>query len=202
MSAIETHTTTQAYFFELLQEAQKRFDTKLSTQTEAYLVRMLSSMRPTKLPAEQDTLFHRFAQALEAEDVLSSYRQFRALGDTSLRSAGWFCEHLDKRGLTLRYVTQMGMRAYDSAQSLAQSGITSSDVESHEVFSELACRFEEAVLLLGDVRESTTLRTPQDVVKLYDRWKKTGSPVLAARLRDEGVYPQAHLFSLTHKSLH
>ncbi|MCZ7687217.1 MAG: hypothetical protein M5U28_54170 [Sandaracinaceae bacterium] len=33
------------------------------------------------------------------------------------------------------------------------------------------------------------MRTPQDIVKLYDRWRRTRSPRLAERLRAEGVFP-------------
>ena len=58
-----------------------------------------------------------------------------------------------------------------------------------EVYRELASLFAPITRVLDDVRESTALRTPQDIVRLYDKWRRTGSPRIAARLSAEGVYP-------------
>jgi len=57
------------------------------------------------------------------------------------------------------------------------------------VYRELAALFAPITRVLDDVRESTALRTPQDIVRLYDKWRRTGSPRIAARLSAEGVYP-------------
>jgi len=36
----------------------------------------------------------------------------------------------------------------------------------------------------------TSLRTPQDIVRLYDRWRQGRSVAIAERLAAAGVFPQ------------
>ena len=79
----------------------------------------------------------------------------------------------------------MGRRGYASAEDLA----VGPEAVRRTAYGELAEGFPELVEVLDDVRETTDLKTPQDIVKLYDRWRRTRSPKLAARLREEGVYP-------------
>jgi hypothetical protein len=80
------------------------------------------------------------------------------------------------------YFATVGGRAYRAAGVL--------DPQHHVTFGELASGFLDFALVLEEVREETVLRTPQDIVKLYDRWRRTRSPKLAARLHAAGVFPQ------------
>ena len=55
---------------------------------------------------------------------------------------------------------------------------------------ELAEGFDDFARVLDEVRERTVLRSPQDIVRLYDLWKRTKDPRFAEKLRGQGVFPQ------------
>jgi hypothetical protein len=58
-------------------------------------------------------------------------------------------------------------------------------------FGELATRFGDVVDLLGDVGDRCQLGSPADLLRLYERWQKTGSTQCARRLVARGVVPVA-----------
>jgi hypothetical protein len=101
--------------------------------------------------------------------------------------SGFLSDQLEGLGVTRRYSVAMGERAYSSAGALAAFSPT--EAARRHVYDELADAFEDFVLAFDELRESSSLRTPQDIVKLYDRWRRTRSPQLAERLRQEGVFP-------------
>jgi len=100
---------------------------------------------------------------------------------------GFFEDHVERKGVSRSYVVTMGGRAYANAEALA--AYSPREAVRQRVYGELAEGFEDYVEALDEVRESTVLRTPQDIVRLYEKWKRTGSPRVAERLRSEGVFP-------------
>jgi hypothetical protein len=103
---------------------------------------------------------------------------------------GFFGDHLRRRGISRDYVVGLGERAYGEAGDLCGRAWRSSDGSLRQVYPELAGRFDVFARVLDEVRETTALRTPQDIVRLYERWRRTKSPTLARRLKEEGVFPQ------------
>ena len=57
------------------------------------------------------------------------------------------------------------------------------------VFTGRAGRFSELVDWLAEVSEKTMLTTPASLVRLYERWRETGSPRAAALLAQQGLTP-------------
>ncbi|MCS6799967.1 MAG: hypothetical protein NZ898_15870, partial [Myxococcota bacterium] len=119
-------------------------------------------------------------QAATEPSPSARVRRLRELGDATLYGVGFFGAALEHRGVSRRYVLDIGRRAYRAAAS----------GPVRPVLVELADAIGRFALVLDDVREQTALRTPQDIVRLYDRWRRTGSPLLAERLGREGVFPQ------------
>ena len=58
-------------------------------------------------------------------------------------------------------------------------------------FVELGERFHELARVLDEVRERTALCTDAAVVRLYERFRESGSPALLRRLHRRGLHPQA-----------
>jgi hypothetical protein len=81
----------------------------------------------------------------------------------------------------------MGGGAYENAGVLAIH--SASEASRIAVYRELARKFVPFAQVLDELRETTALKTPQDIVKLYDKWRRTRSPRLAERLSAEGVHP-------------
>ncbi|MEM9195743.1 MAG: hypothetical protein AAGF12_41635 [Myxococcota bacterium] len=179
---IELNVELKSFFRERLDGALQRHRLNVDVLTEAYLVDLMARYAHAPISSTlARPLVERMAEALEAQGRERLVR-FRELGDCALVACGFFSDHLVRRGVSRDYIVAMGGRAYGSAGDLAPHG-------EARVYPELAERFDPIARVLDDVRESTSLRTPQDIVRLYERWRRTGSPLLAERLREGGVFP-------------
>jgi len=121
------------------------------------------------------------------------FERLRSLGDGVLYTSGFFADHLSTRGVELRYVRALGARAYDSAAAmLRQSAGDGSGAP--DVFRELAdnfAMFAEVVSRVADVLQANSAHNSnRQVVRLYERWVKTGSAPLAVALAGRGLTPQ------------
>lgn len=177
---IEAHEETRSFFHERLRSALRALGVEVSDHTELYLLELLT--RGGALATPDQPLFERLAAALASSHPRERLQRFRDTGDAALYTCGFFAEHIEKRGMSQEYYCTLGARAYRAAGGL-------SPVHG-DTFHELADGFRELAQVFDEVREETTLRTPQDIVRLYDRWRRTGSTRIADRLRREGVFPQ------------
>ena len=184
---IEPHADVRLYFRERLQKALREHEVRTAEHTEFYLVNLLASFALS--PDEEllaKPLAHLLAEALSTESYAERLQRFRDLGDGALYICGFFADHLEHRRIPRDYVVSMGGRAYEQAVTL----VDRSDVpQLADVYGELAERFDAFARVIYDVREMTALRTPQDIIRMYERWRKTRSPKLANRLAEEGVFP-------------
>jgi hypothetical protein len=187
---VEAHPDMRAFFRDRLLEALERRMMRVPEITEFYLVQLLA--RHVRATSELDptrTLVERLleAESSPANDRLTRYRE---MGDAALYACGFFGDHLDRRGISRDYVATMGGRAYHAAHDLSRWGSDRDIATFAEVFEELAREFAAYATVLDEVRELTAMRTPQDIVRLYDRWRKTRSPSVAERLRQAGLFPR------------
>lgn len=179
MAVIETHEDIRSYFHQRVQASLKRFSLSITTDTELYLVDLLAERQ--RLATPDEPLVQQWAQALEEKDPREKLRRFQNAGDAALYTCGFFAEHVQQRGMSPDYYVSMGGRCYRSASELS--------LRRRHTFEELAGGFRQMVDVIEEVREATVLRTPQDIVKLYDTWRRTKSPKVAARLHSAGVFP-------------
>lgn len=185
---IETFVDLRHWFHERLEEALSRKAVRSHEGTRAYLVELLAAMgvgrrrTPGHVP-----LALQLADARDTPPGPERLRRFREIGDEALCLSGLFADHLERRGISPGYVHTMGGGAYESAGVLAMQSAT--EAARIDVYRELSREFRTFAEVLEEVRESTALRTPQDIVKLYDKWRRTGSARIAERLTEAGVYP-------------
>ncbi len=184
---IETHADVRAYFRERLLAVLERRRLQAAPTTEFYLVDLLARYAAGPGPRMEQPLALAIAEAMEAEEATERYRRFREVGDQALLACGFFAEHCERRGVSRRYVATVGSRAYRQASDLAP---WSGQAALPEALEQLAEGFDAYAVALDDLRELTSLRTPQDIVRLYDRWRRSRSPLVAERLRALGVFPQ------------
>ena len=84
------------------------------------------------------------------------------------------------------YYIQLGECAY---RSLARQG----DDGLGEVFDELSDKFTAFVEVLGEVSERTSLSSNADVLRLYERWLRTGSRRSGDLLASRGIVPNTSI---------
>jgi hypothetical protein len=191
---IELTADISGFFRERLETALDRHGIEVSPPTSAYLLNLLVDFGSTPLSdGWEGTFVERMATAAHAQEPQERLRRFRELGDRSLYTCGFFADHLERRGLARSYVVTVGERAYEEAGSLAKRPWVAHERNLASVYPELATRFESVAHAFDDVRECTDMRTPQQVIRLYEKWKRTGSQLIAERLEEEGLFPQKTL---------
>jgi hypothetical protein len=129
-------------------------------------------------------------EALRASDPAERFERLRTLGDGVLYGCGFFGDHFEARGVDAKYLHVLGTRAYGAASSMLRRGPESS--AGPDLFAELAQKFGGFVAVLTDVADSTIAmgtETSRGLLKIYERWLKTGSDRLASALTSRGVMP-------------
>jgi hypothetical protein len=181
------HTPAE-YFNGLVESALARQNLRATELTSYYLVDLLCRfVRPdSRIPFYEDIdrpLALRLARALESGGMEQRAR-LRNLGDCSLFVSGYFSDSLRRRVVDVDYYVSMGEYAY------ASLGRRDEDAFG-EVFTELARKFVAFTDVLSDVSEQTGASGSGDVLRLYERWLRTGSPRDGQRLADRGIAPNS-----------
>lgn len=177
--------TPVEYFKELVESALARQHLQAGDLTEYYLVNLLCQYirldSKTGVSDHSEPLALRLARALESGG-LEQRTRLRSLGDFSLFMSGFFADSFRRRSIDVDYYKSMGEYAYGSLSR-------SDDDAFAEVFAELARRFVGYMDVLSDISERTALASSADVLRLYEKWLRTGSARDGRRLIERGVLP-------------
>jgi hypothetical protein len=178
------------YFKGLVESALLRQQLRANELTSYYLVDLLCRfMRPDhRIPFGDDSnepLALRLGRALDSVGMEQRAR-LRNVGDFSLFMSGFYSESLRRRTMDVDYYVSMGEYAYGSLSRRDSDAFG-------EVFSELARKFVLYMDVLADVSERSGVRSSMDVLRLYEKWLRTGSPRDGQRLADRGIVPNASI---------
>jgi hypothetical protein len=181
----------ETFFHDVVDDAMRKKNVEATEAAEYYLVSLLTDYaRPDARCNEalERPLTLLLDEALRAPGQ-ERFERLRVLGDGVLYVSGFFAPHLETRGVAVRYVTSLGARAYDSAGKMLRGA--SSDT-APDLFFELAENFERFADLLNTVAEKLQLASAPSsvgVLKLYERWLKTGNESLSTELLERGMLP-------------
>jgi hypothetical protein len=190
--AIELTANVADFFGAVVNEAIRARSYEATDTSTAYLIALLVDYtRPDQLGEE--TLSRPLTLLLDEALQAAGHERFerlRSLGDGVLYVSGFFGEHLEQRGVAPTYVNSLGACAYENAAAMLRSG--ASDGGAPDLFVELAEKFRMFVSLLGDVADvlrARSARSDRAMVRLYERWLRTGSAPLAEALTHRGLVP-------------
>lgn len=178
--------TPAEYFKELVDAALTHQRVKTADLTAYYLVNLLCQF--VRLDSASDAevpLALRLARALQSAGVEQRTR-LRSLGDFSLFVAGFFSDSLNRRTVDVDYYVSMGEYAYGSLSRREEDSFS-------EVFTDLANRFVGYADVLSEVSERSALRSSTDVLRLYEKWLRTGSTRDGQKLVERGIIPNASI---------
>jgi len=179
--AVVRRESASEYFKELVEGAFAHQRIAAGELTSFYVVNLLTGF--LQRPAEEDEtpLAFRLAEALEAAGMRqrSSLKQ---IGDISLFVSGFFADSLTRKLVDVDYYVSIGGTAY-TALSRYETDTFS------PVFAELAENFVRFVDVLSEVSERASCGSNADLLRLYERWLKTGSPRSGQLLAERGVVP-------------
>jgi len=183
---ILSEQTTTEYFKELVEEAlaERRIDA--GDLTEYYLVNLLCQYaRPdVKVDANESALplAMRLGLALDSGGQEQRTR-LRSLADFSLFMSGFFSDSFRRSVVDVDYYKSMGEYAYGSLSRSEHDAFA-------DVFAELARKFVSYMDVLSHVSERTSLASNEvDMLRLYEKWLRTGSTRDGQRLIERGLLP-------------
>ncbi len=181
------------FFREKVTHSLQVLKVQASPHAEFYLVQLLTTFTHSHNLFEQNekgemvdkALALRFFDSL----MVTSHEKvpvLKKMGDIALYTSGFFADSLFKKIVGADYYIHMGEVAYSSASQLLRSEAGGA---LKELFEELAKNFMNFSDVLSDVAESAHIRSDLNLLKLYERWLKTGSNRVHDLLLKEGITP-------------
>jgi len=178
------------FFKELVDGALAHQRLAANELTAFYVVRLLANFveRPSSGDGDHtEPLAVRLAQALEAGGARQR-ASLKNIGDVSLFVSGFFSDSLNRKVVDLDYYVGIGGYAYTALSRI--EGDTFSPV-----FAELAAKFVGFVDVLAEVSERTSCASNADLLRLYEKWLRTGSKRSGQLLVERGVVPNSSIKS-------
>ncbi|HMD33379.1 MAG TPA: hypothetical protein VKH42_00360 [Vicinamibacterales bacterium] len=181
------------YFKELVDAAIVHQRLSATESASFYVVQLLAGFlrRPLESsdPHGADApLAIRLAQALESGGVRQRCG-LREIGDASLFVSGFFSDSLNRKVVDVDYYVSIGGYAYNALSRVE------SDTFS-PLFAELADKFAGFVDVLSEVSERASCASNTELLRLYERWLRTGSARSGQLLAERGVVPNSSLKGL------
>jgi hypothetical protein len=172
------------YFKELVDAALARQRMAAGELTAFYVVHLLAEF--LRRPADDaEPLALKLARAFDSGGE-QQRATLKEVGDISLFISGFFADSLQRKLVDVDYYVSIGGCAY-TALSRRETDTFS------PVFAELAENFVQYVDVLSEVSERSCCGTNMDLMRLYERWLKTGSARSGQLLVERGVVPNASL---------
>jgi hypothetical protein len=184
------------FFLEAVEDAMRLQRVDATDGALRYLVALLVDyVHPDRRAGEtlERPLTLLFDEALRAPDPAERFQRLRVIGDGVLYGCGFFSDHFEARGVDAKYIRGLGTRAYGEAGSMLRRNPGDAEgVRGPDIFAELAANFDAFVGVVADVADATVatgMESSRGLLKVYERWLKTGSDRLATALTSHGVMP-------------
>jgi hypothetical protein len=183
--AVVGRESAAEYFKELVEGALAHQRISAGELTSFYVVNLLTGFlqQPADAAAEAKPLAVRLVEAFDAAGMRQR-DSLKQIGDLSLFISGFFADSLQRKLVDVDYYVSIGGRAY-TALSRHETDAFS------QVFAELADNFIGFVDVLSEVSERTSCTSNTDLLRLYERWLKTGSTRSGQLLFERGVVPNS-----------
>ena len=172
------------YFKDLVDGALARQRISAGELTAFYVVQLLASFLQRRAD-DDEPLALKLARALDSGGA-EQRNSLKQIGDVSLFVSGFFSDSLRRKLVDVDYYSAIGGYAY-SALSRYESDTFS------PVFAELSENFGSFVDVLSEVSERSCCASNTDLLRLYEKWVKTGSRRGGQLLVERGVVPNASI---------
>ena len=181
--------TPISYFKELVDASLQRQRVTAGDLTSFYLVNLLCQYvrvdRSSRQADDGQPLGMRLVRALDSGGHEQRER-LRGVGDFSLFMSGFFSDSFSRKSVDVDYYRSLGECAYASLSRAEDEAFA-------EVFAELSRKFVGFMDVLADVSDRTTLASATDVLRVYEKWLRTGSERDGQRLIERGIVPNASI---------
>lgn len=189
--SVELFVSPEGYFQELVQKglAQRKIQTYPFVQS--YLVNLLQHYLDARNLFDQEvsetngqknpqTLAEMFLIAQNSEAFVRN-EMLRKLGDRTLYISGFFGDSLSRKIVDVDYYADIGGAAYASLAHCTREDTLA------KVYSVFSTRFLEFVDVLTYISHQSFITSDQSILRLYERYMKTGSELAREKLAEMGV---------------
>jgi len=166
---IQTHPTAKTYLVQMLEhylDARNLFDDHVSEVNGR----------------KYDTLAEQFLIANQSPNA-EKQGMLKKLGDKALYISGFFGDSLSRKVVDIDYYANMGGAAYSS---LADCVHEDTVAQVYRIFSK---QFLDFVEVLSYISHESMIQTDQSILRLYDRYLRTGSASAQEKLTQMGILP-------------
>lgn len=177
------------FFRHKVKEALGQQKVSVSDEVEYYLVHVLThfSVSENLYPRDGNGQLHDRPLALRLYDATFDYPKrfyhLKFLGDTALYQAGVFYDGLYNQTVDVDYYIAMGGTAYQSLANMT----TSQEKTLADLYAELSERFPGLVEIMNSCCEKEGELSNHDLLKLLERYQKTGSQKAKDILTEKGI---------------
>jgi hypothetical protein len=182
--------SSRQFFLEAVEEGLEKRHLKTYPAVSIYLVNLLEHYLDARNLFESevdeqgrrraDTLAEMYLQANNSES--SARRELlKKLADKSLYISGFFGDSLSRKLVDIDYYAELGGSAYGCLSACVKEDTTAM------VYKVFSSRFLEFVDVLTYISQKSNIHSDQSLLRLYDRYLKTGSEVAKEKLIEMGV---------------
>lgn len=178
------------FFEEKVEEGFSKKNLKTYPAVRSYLVQLLEHYLDARNLYEVDsensqksqptTLAETFLIANNSEPHVRA-EMLKKLGDKSLYISGFFGDSLSRKVVDIDYYAGMGGAAYRSL-----SDVVREDTMAH-VYRVMSHQFLDFVDVLTYISQQSMITSDESILRLYDRYLRTGSQLARDKLIEMGV---------------
>lgn len=178
------------FFSEIVKEGLRDRGLEGPPRAESYLVELLQHYLDTKNLFEPEldengqrrprTLAEMYMTASQSEPVVR-VELLKKLGDRSLYVSGFFADSLNRKIVDLDYYADMGGAAYRDLSEIT------ADETLARVYKLFSRQFIDYVDVLTYISQKALVQSNKDILRLYERYLKTGSELAREKLTEMGV---------------
>jgi hypothetical protein len=169
------------YFKQLVHDALANQRLAARELTTYYVVQLLAGFLQRPAAESDEPLAFQLARAFERGGA-ERRTSLKHIGDVSLFISGFFADSFSRKPVDVDYYIAIGGVAYGALSRRDTDALS-------PVFSDLADNFVGFVDVLAEVSERSSCSSNVDLLRLYDRWLKTGSVRSGHLLVERGVVP-------------
>lgn len=182
--------SSKEYFKTLVDEGLSQQGVSTYPQVSSYIVSLLVFFVDSRNLFESEftevgekkpqTLAEMFLLANSSEHSVRT-ELLKKLGDRSLYISGFFGDSLSRKLVDLDYYRDMGVTAYASlASTVKEDGLA-------KVYTEMATKFVPLTDTLTFISQKSFITSDSSILRLYERYLRTGSELAKSRLMELGV---------------
>ncbi len=180
----------EKYFSDMVEQGFAKRKISVHPSVQSYLVQVLEHYLDARNLHEEEvdelgnrkpgTLAEMFLVANQSPPA-AKFGLLKKLGDKSLYISGFFGDSLARKIVDIDYYIDMGGAAYASLAECTHEDTMAS------VYRTFSRRFLDFVEVLTYISQESMIQSDQNLLRLYDRYLRTGSPMAQERLVEMGV---------------